>query len=68
MSHQEHAQCAKNFELDERGLVREKRQNYIQAATINKFRFVHSCSHQKTKNNNSLSVGVMTRSIKVEIE
>ena len=49
MSHQEHAQCAKNFELDERGLVREKRQNYIQAATINEFRLVYSYSKKETK-------------------
>ena len=48
MSHQEHAQCAKNFELDERGLVREKRQNYIQAATINEFRLVYSYSKKET--------------------
>ena len=49
MSHQEHAQCAKNFELDERGLVREKRQNYIQEATINEFRLVYSYSKKETK-------------------
>lgn len=57
VSHQEHAQCAKNFELDERGLVREKRQNYIQAATINEFRLVHSYSKKETKNKKNLRVG-----------
>ena len=66
MSHQEHAQCAKNFELDERGLVREKRQNYIQAATINEFRLVYSYSKKET--NKKKQFECWTKIITVKIE